>query len=85
MSDAKRLKKTRKNKGLSLMQLAKKAGWSVQHIWKLEHDEFTKEVSVDIKIRVADALDTAFYNLFRDDVESLTREKERIDRVLGKK
>jgi transcriptional regulator with XRE-family HTH domain len=64
MSLAKRLRQERERAGLTLEQLADKAGISKTYLWELEHDERgTKKPSADLLLRVAEALSLTIADL----------------------
>lgn len=64
MSLAARLRKLRKDKDLSLEDVAKKAGISKTYLWELERDTSSaRKPSADVLIRIANALSTTLADL----------------------
>lgn len=64
MSLAERLRTLRTQAGMSLDQLAGKAGLSKAYLWELEKDEAgTKRPSADVLLRIAGALSTTIADL----------------------
>lgn len=64
MSLAKRLREERERAGLTLDQLAEKAGVSKTYVWELENDaKSLKKPSADILLRIAEALSTTIAEL----------------------
>lgn len=64
MSLAKRIQDERKRAGLTLDQLAERAGVSKTYIWELENDtKGEKKPSADVLLRVAAALSTTIADL----------------------
>lgn len=64
MALATRLRKLRSDRGLSLDEVAKKAGISKTYLWELERDTGeTKKPSADVLLRIAEALSTTLAEL----------------------
>lgn len=64
MSLAKRIREERERAGLTLDQLAEKAGVSKTYLWELENDpKGLKKPSADILLRIAEALSTTIADL----------------------
>ena len=64
MALAKKLRKLRDDKGLSLDEVAKKAQISKAYLWELEREsEKAKKPSADVLLRIADALSTTLAEL----------------------
>ncbi|MEI8376712.1 MAG: helix-turn-helix transcriptional regulator [Planctomycetota bacterium] len=64
MSLAEKIRKLREAKGLSLDDLADKAGISKTYLWELERDAAgTKKPSADVLMRIATALSTTLADL----------------------
>jgi transcriptional regulator with XRE-family HTH domain len=64
MSLANRIRKLREDKGLSMEELAAKAGISKTYLWELEKDEAgNKKPSADVLLRIANALSTTMAQL----------------------
>lgn len=64
MSLAKRIQDTRKQAGLTLDQLAERAGMSKTYLWELENDaKGEKKPSADVLLRIANALSTTIADL----------------------
>lgn len=61
---AERLRKLRDERGLSLDEVARKAGISKTYLWELERDTgATKKPSADVLLRIAKALSTTLAEL----------------------
>jgi transcriptional regulator with XRE-family HTH domain len=64
MSLAKRIRKERKEAGLTLDELADKAGLSKTYLWELEQDEGgVKRPSAEVVLKIADALSLTIADL----------------------
>ncbi|MGE0365474.1 MAG: helix-turn-helix domain-containing protein [Phycisphaerales bacterium] len=64
MSLAKRIQEARERAGLTLDELAKKAGISKTYLWELENDtKGEKKPSADVLLKLANALSTTIANL----------------------
>ena len=61
---AERLRKLRDERGLSLDEVARKAGISKSYLWELERDTGeAKKPSADVLLRIANALSTTLAEL----------------------
>jgi len=64
MSLAKNIRKERNKTGLTLDELAEKAGLSKTYLWELEQDEAgVKRPSADVVLKIADALSVTIADL----------------------
>ena len=72
MSLAKRIRKLREDKELSLDELAEKAKISKTYLWELERDtEGTKKPSADVLLRIANCLSTTLADLLSLDTVTI--------------
>lgn len=75
MSLAKKIRDERKKAGLTLDQLADKAGLSKTYLWELEQDqEGVKRPSADVVLKIADALSLTIADLMGLPTVKLQRE-----------
>lgn len=75
MSLAKKIREERKKAGLTLDQLADKAGLSKTYLWELEQDEEgVKRPSADVVLKIGDALSLTIADLMGLPTVKLQRE-----------
>ena len=64
MSIAERIRESRKQAGMTLEELALKAGVSKTYLWELEHDKSgEKKPSAEVLLKIAGALSTTIGHL----------------------
>lgn len=83
MSLAKKIRDERNNAGLTLDQLADKAGLSKTYLWELEQDEEgVKRPSADVVLKIADALSLTIADLMGLPTVKLQKEVVSLPRSL---